>query len=81
MNRIGGSLSPRSLRQPRDAHLRDRRTQIATAILNAAVYPLAGSPDTVANSEFRLSAKMLSRVWDVGLAPREAYTPLAYTAE
>jgi hypothetical protein len=24
---------------------------------------------------------MLSRVWDVGLAPREAYTPLAYTAE
>ena len=48
------------------------------AILNVAVYPLDGSPLTVASSESMLSAKMPSRVLDVGFVPLEAYTPVPY---
>ena len=43
------------------------------------MYPLDGSPLTVASSELMLSAKMPSRVLDVGFVPLEAYTPVPYT--
>jgi hypothetical protein len=49
------------------------RGYAAIATLNVAAYPLAGSPDTVAISDGRLSAKMLSPQFDVGFDPREAY--------
>ena len=45
--------------------------------MNVAVYPLDGLPVTVANSEFRLSAKMPSLVFVVGFEPLDAYTPRA----
>ena len=39
---------------------------------NVATRPDAGLPDTVASSELKLSAKMLSPAFDVGFDPREA---------
>ena len=43
---------------------------------NVADMPLAGSPVTTASSEFTLSAKTMSLVFDVGFRPRGAYTPV-----
>jgi hypothetical protein len=40
--------------------------------LNVAVYPLVGSPVTVANSDARLSAKIPSLELDVGFVPLDA---------
>jgi hypothetical protein len=44
----------------------------ANPTVNVAVYPLEGFPLTVASSEFKLSAKMLSRVFVVGFEPLDA---------
>ncbi len=69
--RMSGRLLPSRFLTSRE------RLQAAIPTLNVAVRPLAGSPDTVASSESMLSAKMLSRAFDVGFDPRAAYTPVA----
>ena len=56
------------------------RLYAASPMVKVAVYPPDGLPDTVASSEFKLSAKMLSRVFVVGLEPRDAYTPVPCTS-
>ena len=46
---------------------------------NVAAYPVVGSPTGVTISDDRLSAKMPSAVFAIGLLPREAYAPLRCT--